>query len=158
MLPDIFTIGHEGLTMEELFRTLMENDITLIIDVRIKTGDFPVFEMLESLEIKYNYKIDYEWFKVLANPFTDRDDWEEYYRAYLIGMDRELEDLRNLIIINHTCLLGYERDPTKSHRLILAEKLKHRFGLQYVDLSHVDYLVKKYSPKALLQNDDGKTG
>ncbi|WP_230740558.1 DUF488 domain-containing protein [Methanooceanicella nereidis] len=156
MLPDFYIIGHEGLTPEEFFRLLMENDITLLIDVRMRGETFPIEPVLKEYANKYNYCVDYEWFRVLGNPFKDRDNWAESYEAYLVGMDRELEELRNLIIQHHTCLFTDESDPCCSHRLKLAEKLKKKFDLTYVDINHAETLAKKYSPKAMQADDLAK--
>lgn len=152
MIPNFFILGYDGLDFDEFFRIIKKNEITLLIDIRANDDGIQPPYRLNAIEgnlLKYGsiygHTVKFEWYKVLANFFVDRDGWEFLYQAYLVGMDREFEDLYDTIMANRVCFIYCTKDPFDSPLYILAENMRKKHGLNYADLNLAERLVERYS-------------
>lgn len=142
-MPTFFLAGLESQGLEKLYPALAENEIDALIDIRL-TGSPGLREELRRLNELHGRHIAYHWLKVFGNPFFDRDDPVEAYRGYLVGMDRELEELYVLIMRHRCCVVDAAECPERSCRRALAEALKKKYGIVFADLSAADELIRKY--------------
>lgn len=147
MLPNFFLIGYDGLTPDELFKILTDHDVNLLIDIRLRPNEAEIEQNFDDLSIRTGHHMFYYWMKVFANFFMDNENWGELYDAYLIGMDVQFEELYNLLIANRACIMSEDHDLEKSHRLMLADRIKAKYGLTYADLNVVEDITNKYGIK-----------
>ena len=147
MMPVFFIAGLEGQSYEELIKALSDNDIDLIIDIRLKSDQDRLKEALIKFNALNKSHIEYQWLKVFANPFYDSEDAYrtiEAYNIYLKGMDRELDDLYYVLMEHRCCIVDDVKAPIMPHRVALAEALKKKYGVEYADLTAVNKMVEKY--------------
>jgi hypothetical protein len=132
---------------DDLFRALADNDVDVLIDVRlVQSGD-----SAEEALIKFNAlnkrHIGYQWLKVFGNPYDDPDDAFrsiDGYHSYLIGMDKEIDDLYYRLMRHRCCVVDDVKKPRMPHRIVLADTLKKKYGIEYADLAVVKELAEKY--------------
>jgi hypothetical protein len=146
MMPSFFLAGLEGQSFEDLYRALAENDIDLVIDIRLPRG-FSLEAALERQNELHGRRIEYRWLKYFGNPHFDRDDPHESYKGYLMGMDKELEELYDLLMRRRTCIVDDGKVPERSYRIVLAEALKKKYGIVYADLTMAKEIEEKYGAK-----------
>jgi len=147
MMPVFFIAGLESQSYEELIKSLSENEIDLVIDIRLKPDQDRLKEALIKFNALNRSHIGYQWIKVFGNPFYDSEDAYrtiEAYNIYLKGMDKELDDLYYLIMKHRCCLVDDVKEPIMPHRVALAEALKKKYGVEYADLTAVKKMVEKY--------------
>ncbi len=147
MMPVFFIAGLEGQSYEGLIKLLSENDIDLVIDIRLKPDDDRLKEALIKFNALNKRHIGYQWLKVFANPFYDSEDAYrtiEAYNIYLKGMDKELDELYYILMKHRCCLVDDVKEPVMPHRRALAEALKKKYGVEYADLTAVNKMVERY--------------
>jgi len=64
-----------------------------------------------------------------------------------MGMDREMEELYELLIRRRGCIVDGEENPERSYRSVVAEALKKRFKITYADLMILNDLEERYGIK-----------
>lgn len=143
MMPTFFLASLSSQSLDELYRSLLENDIGLVVDIRLARGS-DLGDELREMNGRRGGMVGYRWLKYFGNPFSDREDVLEAYGAYLVGMDREIEDLYELLVRHRCCIVDAEDVPERSYRMALAEALKKRYGITYADLSEAREIVEKY--------------
>lgn len=146
-MPVFFIAGLEGQSYEGLIKSLAENDIDFVIDIRLKRDEDRLNEALIKFNALNNRHIGYQWLKVFANPFYDSEDafrTIEAYNIYLKGMDKELDELYYMLMKYRCCLVDDVKEPIMPHRVALAEALKKKYGVEYADLTAVNKMVEKY--------------
>ncbi len=137
LTPKLYTIGYEGIYFEEFVAFLGMYGLAHIVDVRgvpfSRRIGFSGSELSVNLP-RYGFK--YTHLPALGNTnagrtYAKREDWA--------GMRQEIETqletseakaalawLKTQYIIAPTALMGYEQNPAKCHRTIVAEKLVGR--------------------------------
>lgn len=142
MSKPIMTIGYEGRSSEEIFDILAENDVDVLLDVRIyphsrKPGlsKSALAEECERRGIKYTHD------KKLGTPkdlMEEEKETGEYdWDAYVEFLDRQGESLdaaAELSASGRTCLLCYEADASECHRRFVADRISDRTGTEVVHL------------------------
>ncbi len=146
MIPSFFLAELEGQGFEDLYEALVENGVDLVIDIRLPRG-FGLEEALERQNELRGRHVGYTWLKIFGNPHLDRDDTYESYQGYLMGMDKELEELYDLVMRHRACIVDEDKAPERSCRMALAEALKKRYGVAYADLTMAKGIVEKYGTK-----------
>ncbi|HEY3421985.1 MAG TPA: DUF488 family protein [Methanocellaceae archaeon] len=147
MMPVFFIAGLEGQSYDGLIKALSENDIDLVIDIRLKSDEGRLKEALIKFNALNKSHIGYQWLKVFGNPFYDSEDafrTIEAYNIYLKGMDKELDELYYQLMKHRCCLVDDVEEPIMPHRVALAEALKKKYGVEYADLTAVKKIVEKY--------------
>ena len=150
MMPVFFIAGLEGQSYDELIKVLAENEIDLVIDIRLKRDEDRLKEALIKFNALNKRHIGYQWLKVFGNPFYDSEDafrTIEAYNIYLKGMDKELDELYYQLMEHRCCLVDDVKEPIMPHRVALAEALKKKYGVEYADLTAVKKMVEKYGLK-----------
>jgi len=127
----IFTVGYEGRKIEDFLKLLVEHGVGLLIDIRANPNsrrkEFSKKNLAEALE---KSGIDYEHIPEVGGPKWLRDkvkqddDYGYFFREYgkfLESRSGELERISLLAKSYSACLLCYEMDYNRCHRLAVAE-------------------------------------
>ena len=150
----VWTIGYEGLTLEQFLELLQANGVEHLVDIREapisrKTG-FAKAALSEAVE---RAGIRYSHLRALGCPKPIRDrhkktaDWGRYtrdFKIYLSGQGDALAELRATVASTRTCLLCYEADYHRCHRTYVAEAISG----PGVEIRHIP--VRPLSPQSEL--------
>lgn len=131
----LFTIGYEGISLENYLNKLVKNDVKLLVDVR-KNSLSMKFGFSKSLLKKYceNIGIDYIHIPEVGinsdqrqelNTQKDYDDlFEKYKKTTLLETNSYQETIINLLKkYNRIALTCFEADVCQCHRKPLAEAI-----------------------------------
>jgi uncharacterized protein (DUF488 family) len=120
---ELFTIGYEGRTVEELIEALLARGVDRVIDVRelplSRRKGFSKTALAEALD---RAGIDYVHVREAGNPFR-RDPGGRVLARYRDHLARTPEVVATVIDVargRRAALLCLERDPSQCHRAILA--------------------------------------
>ncbi len=151
---NVFTIGYEGSTLDELIYALNGNFVQTLIDVRYiplsRRVGFSKGALSDALEAE---GMKYRHFKSLGCPSVIRDvyredgNWESYsrkYKQYLATQATAVDELYDLVTTSTCCLLCFERDVHRCHRMYVADRL--------VELS--EGLLKRVDLRPYLESAD----
>lgn len=133
--PVAFTIGYEGRTLDQFLKSLGNEGIEVLVDVRKDAYSKQDFNFSEGIlsRMAADSKIKYVHLPELGVDYSQRQelksthDYESYFKRYSEYLDKNpglvsfLGDLsRNSVV----CLMCYEKDFKRCHRSILASKLE----------------------------------
>jgi len=139
-IPGLCTIGYEGRTLEGYLNTLIQDNVTLLCDVRqnpiSRKYGFSKSTLKHSCE---GVGIRYEHLPELGVPSEDRQSLkspEDYNALFESYKHKVLPDKRSTLtgILNwitqgeRVALTCYERLPEQCHRTCLAKEMAKRFG------------------------------
>ncbi len=144
----IFTLGYQGLNLQQYISVLEAADVAIVVDVRetawsYKRG-FSKFPLREGLS---GAGIDYVHLKSAGNPSKNRKtarttkECLSRYRRHLLSNPACLDELCNLLHSakrdgRSICLTCFERHPHECHRSILVTELENRLSnLEPIHLS-----------------------
>jgi hypothetical protein len=145
--PTFFLAGLGSQSIDELYRALLDTGVDFVIDIRMARAS-DLGDELRDMNGRRGGRIGYRWLKYFGNPFIDREDPLESYEGYLVGMDREIEGLYELLMRRRSCIVDDEKLPERSYRMALGEALKKRYNITYADLSVAKELLEKYGGKS----------
>lgn len=135
MPATIYTLGYQGLTLDEYIELLKEHPISKVVDVRAvawsRKPGFSKGAMQKGLGAK---GIDYLHLQSAGNPFRKDEDGENIlakYKDYLRANQESLAVIedevgRALEKTSSVCLTCFEKEPQDCHRTIIAEILLER--------------------------------
>jgi len=147
MDPTFFLAGLRSQSIDDLYKAFLDNGIDFVIDIRMARAS-DLGDELREMNGRLGGRIGYRWLKYFGNPFTDREDPIESYEGYLVGMDREIEGLYELLMRRRSCIVDDVDFSNRSYRMVLGEALKRRYSITYADLSVAKELVEKYGGKS----------
>lgn len=144
-MAQVFTIGYERATFEDLARTLVDAGVRVVIDVRARP---------HSRRREFTYKhlgpalaehgIRYESWAALGTPAQGREaakrgDMETFNRIFEAQLATPeardaLAALGELAKKETPCLLCYERDPAQCHRTLIGARLLDEGDMAIRDL------------------------
>ncbi len=150
MKRTISTIGYEGATIQEFVAVLQRASISIIIDVRdvplSRKKGFSKNQLAEHLRL---HGIQYVHLKGLGDPKQGREAARAgnvalFLKIFAKHMRSKLavEALGHAatLVCNHqACLLCFEADYEKCHRMIVAGHLARMTGLKVIPLTVQDY-------------------
>jgi uncharacterized protein (DUF488 family) len=132
-MPRLYTIGYEGLSLEQFIGKLRNNHIQALIDVReLPLSRKPGFSKTKLSEALENVGIQYQSVRDLGSPrklrheFRDTNDWDDFstqFLEHLQGQRDLLEALVEQAYEETVCLMCFEHDSTRCHRSIVAERV-----------------------------------
>ena len=139
----IFTIGYEGVTMDEFLAALKGAGVEQVIDVRaLPLSRRPGFSKNILAATLKDSGIGYVHLKALGTPKPGRDaakkgDWRTMEQVYagqlhLPEAQGQAAQLRDLAAEKRSAVLCFERDPKHCHRTILLRE--EGAGFEVVDL------------------------
>lgn len=130
---NIFTVGYEGVSQEELLYALNSNYIQTLVDVRyIPLSRKPGFSKGALRAAVEAEGIEYLHIKALGcppeirNQYREDSDWFSYSRKflrYLKTQDNAVNELYKLVMQSNCCLLCFERNAHRCHRMYVANRL-----------------------------------
>lgn len=130
--PEVFTVGYEGRTIDELVGLLRRHRVRVLVDVRLnaisRRRGFSKTALAGSLA---DAGIDYVHEPQLGNPKENRPAFREgrpaAHRKYLKHVERQGTDavarLTDLVASAPTALLCFEQEPESCHRTTIAKEL-----------------------------------
>lgn len=142
----LFTIGYEGLSIEEFFRRLQLEQIDSLIDVRrvpfshkLGFSRGKLEQLCEGLRIQYRHMPELgipPQRRRSLNSQADYDALFEEYRVHdLPRNEAALQRIGSLVSRGQrVALMCFEADPFQCHRRIVANRIEEIFGLPYRNL------------------------
>ena len=142
----LFTIGYEGLKIDEFIIKLKENGVRELIDVRelplSRKKGFSKTNLKDNLTLAH---IDYWHLKEFGSPkplrkklYQDGDyvSFFKEYNLYLTNKEEVLEKLCDEIRKKTCCIMCFEKNPEKCHRSVLIKKITEvdKNGLKIVNI------------------------
>lgn len=131
----LFTIGFTKRSASDFFNTLIQNNIKLLIDIRLnnesqlagytKKKDLKYF--LEKIgNISYKHLIELAPTQEILDDYKkNKIDWNNYKSKFnKLIEDRKIENIIDINSLNMSCLLCSEYTSEKCHRNLVAEYLK----------------------------------
>lgn len=131
----IFTVGYEGLQLDEFIEMLATEGIELVVDVRQlplsrKRGfsKTPLAGALQTSEIEYRHIRALGAPREIRNELKQDGDWDSYRCSYeqlvLNRQEQQLEVVSRMAAKRKTALMCFERDPAACHRTLIAERMR----------------------------------
>ncbi len=137
-VPQIFTIGYEGITLEAFVETLREHGVQTVVDVRelplSRRAGFskrPLSAVLKENGIGYVHERPLGTPKALRHALRAGLELESFraeYRQVLADRQPDLERVAALAAHERVALMCFEADPLECHRSVIADELL-RLGL-----------------------------
>ncbi|KAF5051911.1 hypothetical protein DSECCO2_414170 [anaerobic digester metagenome] len=134
-----WTIGYEGMAIDDLVGNLRDRGITQLIDVRknpiSRKAGFSKAALgarLEKEGLIYRHMPDLGSPNAIRNDLRNGgslDSFFDQYSAYLESQSQVFDELRGLVMVRPSVLMCFEKDFRECHRKILAERL-FGFGLK----------------------------
>lgn len=150
----IYTIGYEGIDIEQFFMLLKEYGIETVVDVReLPLSRKPGFskkmlaDALNLSGLEYTHLADLGCPKPIRDRYRADADWRRYkegFLKYLNTQKKAIEELVALASSSNCALLCFEADFNYCHRSMVADAVK-RQGRMCV--SHI--CVNEVKTKAL---------
>lgn len=142
----VYTIGFEGKSDKTFLSELSENNIGLVVDVRLNNrcskdgyASYPsIMNLLEQASIKYIHDCMLAPDDQIRQEYKRNKDWKKYTCWF-----HELMEKRNIYsYINRTyqyekntlCLLCKENNPNLCHRSLVAQYFSSALGTEVVHL------------------------
>ncbi len=143
----VFTIGFTQKSAEEFFRAVRESGVKRVLDVRLnnvsqlagfsKRDDLRYF-LREICDVEYLHLPELAPTEEILDAYKKRkSDWQTYTRDFTeLLRQRRVEGVVPRELIDDSCLLCSEAEPTRCHRRLVAEYLRDRWGdLEIVHLT-----------------------
>ncbi len=129
----IFTIGYEGLSIDEFLMKLIQEKVHILIDVRKNPWSMKFgYKKHEIQSLCEKLGIEYRGFTSLGIPGKFRKDLRskkdydllfEKYKKVLKGKQEELDIIYQMAENNRIALMCFEEDSNYCHRRVIAEEL-----------------------------------
>lgn len=134
----IYTIGYQGLTIDEFKSILIEKGIESIIDIRNvplshKYG-FSKFWLIKHIP---EFGIEYKSIPELGIPKNYRENlmgnnlWEKY-KKIIISKEGYIDNVAQILQEKPTVLMCFEAIPEQCHRFVLSEILSKKTNLKVI--------------------------
>lgn len=132
MPAEVFTIGYQGSSLQDVFAELAAANVSVLVDTRhTPMSRRPEFRRAALEAALTEAGIRYVPAKELGAPKDLRAmaplDWEGFadgYRERLTRVGEELEALVPIVATERVCLLCFEADPAACHRSLLAHEIE----------------------------------
>jgi uncharacterized protein (DUF488 family) len=131
-MPNLYTIGYEGQSLELFIMKLTANEVRTVVDVReLPLSRKPGFSKTRLSEALRDADIVYQSVRVLGSPrdlrheLRETRDWRKFsdrFQEHLNGQTEALSELIESAYGEPTCLMCFERDSSTCHRSIVAER------------------------------------
>jgi uncharacterized protein (DUF488 family) len=158
MAQHLFTFGYEGLDLDLFIRRLIESGVSKIVDVRAvpisRKKGFSKNALSAALR---QAGLDYVHIPAMGCPKPIRDryredqDWNAYTRsflAYLDGQAEALQDIIKLAQVSPCCLLCFEADFDRCHRIYVGRAAANMGGFQLAHITDRKVIPERQIPVA----------
>lgn len=140
----IYTIGYEGIDIQQFFILLNEHGIETVVDVReLPLSRKPGFSKkmlaaaLNMSGLEYTHLADLGCPKSIRDRYREDADWRRYkegFLKYLKTQKDAIEELATLANSSNCALLCFEADFNYCHRSMVADAVKQQSGIR---VSHI---------------------
>lgn len=140
----IYTIGYEGIDIEQFFTLLRVHDIETVVDVReLPLSRKPGFSKkvlataLNLSGLEYTHLADLGCPKPIRDRYRSDSNWRRYkegFLKYLKTQGDAIEELAMLAASSNCALLCFEADFNFCHRSMVADAVKQHSGMS---VSHI---------------------
>lgn len=140
----IYTIGYEGIDIEQFFTLLREHNIETVVDVReLPLSRKPGFSKkilataLNLNGLEYTHLADLGCPKSIRDRYRLDANWRRYKEGFLKYLNTQadaIEDLAMMATSSNCALLCFEADFNYCHRSMVADAVKRRNGMR---VSHI---------------------
>ncbi|MDF2441429.1 MAG: hypothetical protein JWN98_2413 [Abditibacteriota bacterium] len=142
----VFTMGYEGISIDNFFSILKSHNIELLVDVReLPLSRKPGFSKTALASATLSQGFKYIHLSKLGCPREIRhsyrvdQDWQLYthrFSAYLDTQTEAVMRLEQLVIAQRCCLLCFEADASYCHRSIVAKRVQ-QYSTQPLAIQHL---------------------
>ena len=141
----LFTIGYEGITIEQYLNILIKNSVSVLCDVRNNPFSRKFGFSKSSLQ-KYlcNIGIEYVHIPELGinsekrNNLNSNGDYQRLFRDYDVSLSSRKEAVEQVFHLlqtrNRIALTCFEHDPAHCHRHVIRDYLKKNCEVETTDL------------------------
>ncbi|MEX2411334.1 MAG: DUF488 domain-containing protein, partial [Candidatus Paceibacterota bacterium] len=139
----LFTIGYEGISLEEYLNRLIKNNVKLLVDVR-KNPLSQKYGFSKSLLSNFCSRLGIDYIHIpevgidssMRRELNNQADYDELFLEYRNTVLNETAEIQNTIIgllerYKRIALTCFEADTCQCHRTHLAEKLKKLPNFKY---------------------------
>jgi len=144
----IFTIGYEGLDIDQFIKLLKLGKVDTVVDIRelplsrkrgfSKNG---LREILQANGLGYRHIVALGCPKQIRNQYREDGDWSRYkrdFKRYLSSQRAVVAELSGIALESHCALLCFEADYQMCHRSMVADAVRQNCGLQVNHLQASD--------------------
>lgn len=148
-MTTLFTVGYEGSKPSDLFASLQDNGVTLLIDVRdVPISRKPGFSKTSLARVGRS-RIRYLHLKGLGDPKPGRvaaregrfSDFRRIFTTHMMTTAAQQALAEAIVAASKSiaCLLCFEQDHTNCHRCIVADSMASRgkFDLVHLDVARL---------------------
>jgi uncharacterized protein (DUF488 family) len=145
----IFTIGYEGLSIDDFMSLLHEHEIETIVDIReLPLSRKPGFSkksltnMLNLSGLEYVHMVELGCPKPVRDGYRSDGDWGRYTAGFLKHLKAQksaIAELSDLTQSSNCALLCYEADFRYCHRSMVAEAVNEYSASE---IEHISLKVK----------------
>ena len=142
-MKGLFTIGYEGVSLDEFLTTLEDSEIDILLDIR----ELPIsrrkgFSKSTLSEALIECDIDYRHERQLGSPkkirhkLREDGNYKSFFRAFEKHLKRQTGLLGELTeeLNGNVALMCYEKDHTLCHRFSVVNTLADMLGLTPIHL------------------------
>ena len=137
-MPELYTIGYEGIAQATLFETLVYHDIQTLLDIReLPQSRKPGLSKTALGLAAKEYGMEYAHIRALGTPRDiryrrkidhDQAEFAESFLEYLATQEDAMQALVTRTTQERCCLLCYEADARECHRWFVAERAVEMSG------------------------------
>ena len=141
----LFTIGYEGISIEQYINCLIKNDVHVLCDVRNNPlsrkfgfSKGPLQKYLSNVGIEYVHLPELGISSEKRNNLNSNKDYQLLFENYKSSLVQHLECLDRLhqILLSkgRIALTCFEHEPLHCHRHIIRDYLKETYKVETTDL------------------------
>ncbi len=137
-MPELYTIGYEGMSQEALFQTLLFEDVQTVLDIRERPQSRkPGLSKSALDQAALSFGMQYAHIRALGTPREiryrrkvdhDQKAFEDGFLEYLATQDEAMDALVVRAQAERCCLLCFEADVLECHRLYVAARACEKSG------------------------------
>jgi uncharacterized protein (DUF488 family) len=146
----IYTIGYEGIDIDDFLCLLQKNNIETVVDIRelplSRKPGFSKNSLANHLNLQgfeYIHLPKFGCPKPIRNQYKSDNNWQSYKKAftnYIQTQSKELLELANLANSSNCALFCFEADYNFCHRSLVANEIHMNHGLP---IDHIKVIKSK---------------
>ena len=146
----IYTIGYEGIDIDDFLYLLEKHNIETLVDIRelplSRKHGFSKNSLANLLNLKgfeYIHMPQFGCPKPIRNQYKSDNNWQSYklaFTKYIQTQSDELLELANLATSSKCALFCFEADYNFCHRSLVANEINKKHGLS---IDHVKVVKSK---------------
>ena len=141
----LFTIGYEGITIEQYLNILIKNNVCVLCDVRnnplsrkLGFSKSNLSKYLDNIGIEYVHIPELGISSGKRNNLNSDEDYQNLFVNYETSLSNRLkylDSIRQLLVSKGRIALAcFEHDPAHCHRHIIRNYLKKTYNVETADL------------------------